>query len=123
MDLKGTQLIRAPRADVWKRLNEPATLKACLPGCESYEEAGNGTYDAVILAALGPVNARFQVDDRSGSTMRMPGVPRRFSSATLPLPGIAALQGEQCDPALIGELRQWPVLLSRWSLRGESDEP
>jgi carbon monoxide dehydrogenase subunit G len=60
MDFNGTQLIRAPRADVWKRLNDPATLKACLPGCESYEAAQDGAYDAVILAALGPVKARFK---------------------------------------------------------------
>jgi carbon monoxide dehydrogenase subunit G len=60
MDFNGTRLIRAPRADVWERLNDPATLKACLPGCESYEAAQDGTYDAVILAALGPVKARFK---------------------------------------------------------------
>ena len=60
MDFKGTQLIRAPRADVWKRLNDPATLKACLPGCETYEAADDGSYDAVILAAIGPVKARFK---------------------------------------------------------------
>src|SRR5260370_32611092 len=60
MDFNGMRLIRAPRADVWKRLNDPATLKACLPGCESYEAAQDGAYDAVILAALGPVKARFK---------------------------------------------------------------
>jgi carbon monoxide dehydrogenase subunit G len=60
VDFKGTQLIRAPRAEVWKRLNDPVTLKACLPGCESDEEADDGSYDAVILAALGPVKAYFK---------------------------------------------------------------
>jgi crotonobetainyl-CoA:carnitine CoA-transferase CaiB-like acyl-CoA transferase len=73
-----------------------------------------------------------QVDDRSGGTMRMPGVPWRFSSATLPPPGIPAFQGEHniellaernVNPALIDELRQRRVLLSRRSLRGEFDEP
>ena len=73
-----------------------------------------------------------QVDDRSGGTMRMPGAPWRFSSATLPPPGIPAFQGEHnvellaernVDPALIEELRQRRVLLSRRSLRGEFDAP
>src|SRR5580698_9526100 len=62
------------------------------------------------------------VDDRSGGTMRMPGPPWRFSDATLPPPGIPAFQGEHnvellaernVDPALIEELRQRRVLLSR----------
>ncbi|WP_301782508.1 SRPBCC domain-containing protein [Caballeronia sp. SEWSISQ10-4 2] len=39
MDFDGTRLIRAPRADVWKRLNDPAMLKTCLPCCESYAAA------------------------------------------------------------------------------------
>jgi crotonobetainyl-CoA:carnitine CoA-transferase CaiB-like acyl-CoA transferase len=73
-----------------------------------------------------------QVDDRSGGTMRMPGVPWRFSGATLPPPGVPAFQGEHnvevlaernVDPALIDELRHRRVLLSRRSLRGEFDEP
>jgi CoA:oxalate CoA-transferase len=73
-----------------------------------------------------------EIDDRNGGTMRMPGVPWRFSSAILPKPGIPAFQGEHnvelltergVDPALIQELRQRRVLLSRRSLRGEFDAP
>jgi crotonobetainyl-CoA:carnitine CoA-transferase CaiB-like acyl-CoA transferase len=72
------------------------------------------------------------VDDRSGGTMRMPGTPWRFSGADLPAPGIPAFQGEHniellkernVDPALIEQLRQRRILLSRRSLRGEFDEP
>lgn len=72
-----------------------------------------------------------EVDDRSGGTMRMPGAPWRFSAATLPPPGIPAFQGEhnvellkerKLDPALIQELRERRILLSRSSLRGEFDE-
>jgi len=73
-----------------------------------------------------------EVDDRNGGTMRMPGAPWRFSTATLPKPGSPAFQGEHnvellsergIDPALIQELRQRRVLLSRRSLRGEFDQP
>ncbi|GJH08266.1 CoA transferase [Caballeronia novacaledonica] len=71
------------------------------------------------------------VDDRTGGTMRMPGPPWRFSGATLPQPGIPAFQGEHniellkernVDPAMIHELRQRKILLSRKSLRGDFDE-
>ncbi|KAA1003809.1 hypothetical protein FVF58_34550 [Paraburkholderia panacisoli] len=54
MDWKGTQSIRAPCADVWKRRNDPATLKACMPGCESYKQPDDGSHEAVILDTLGP---------------------------------------------------------------------
>lgn len=60
MDFNGTQLIKAPQAEVWNRLNDPWTLKECLPGCEQYEQTDDGTYDAVILASLGPIKARFK---------------------------------------------------------------
>ncbi|MFD1559418.1 CaiB/BaiF CoA transferase family protein [Paraburkholderia silviterrae] len=73
-----------------------------------------------------------EVDDRNGGTMRMPGSPWRFSGATLPAPGIPAFQGEHniellternVDPALIQELRERRILLSRRSLRGDFDAP
>ncbi|WP_341315428.1 CoA transferase [Paraburkholderia sp. IMGN_8] len=72
-----------------------------------------------------------EVDNREGGTMRMPGAPWRFSGATLPPPGIPAFQGEHnvellaernMDPAVIQELRQRKILLSRKSLRGDFDE-
>lgn len=71
-----------------------------------------------------------EVDDRTGGTMRMPGPPWRFSTATLPAPGIPAFQGEHniellsernIDPATIQSLRERRVLVSRKSLRGDFD--
>ncbi|NPT42512.1 CoA transferase [Paraburkholderia sp. 1N] len=73
-----------------------------------------------------------EVDDRSGGTMRMPGPPWRFSTATLPPPGIPAFQGEHnvellaernVDPAFIQELRERRVLLSRRGIREDFDAP
>ncbi len=70
------------------------------------------------------------VDDRGGSTVRMPGAPWRFSASELPPPGIPAFQGEhnaelllehKVDPALIDDLKQRRVLLSRRSPRGAYD--
>lgn len=59
MEITGTQVIAAPRADVWKALNDPATLKRCLPGCESVEQAGPDEFRIVITAAIGPLRPRF----------------------------------------------------------------
>ncbi|TDG19426.1 carbon monoxide dehydrogenase [Paraburkholderia silviterrae] len=60
MEFKGSQHISASRAVVWQRLNDPHTLRQCLPGCEQYELAEDGSYDAVIAAAFGPIKARFK---------------------------------------------------------------
>ncbi|WP_233889763.1 SRPBCC family protein [Paraburkholderia flagellata] len=60
MEFKGSQRINASRAAVWQRLNDPRTLQRCLPGCEHYERAEDGSYDAVIVAAVGPIKARFK---------------------------------------------------------------
>lgn len=60
MDFSGSQQISAPRAEVWRRLNDPFTLQQCLPGCEHYQQAPDGTYDAIIVAAIGPIKARFK---------------------------------------------------------------
>ncbi|QUN32513.1 carbon monoxide dehydrogenase subunit G (plasmid) [Cupriavidus sp. KK10] len=60
MEFTGTQIIKASRAEVWKRLNDPATFQQCLPGCEQYQQGTDGGYDAVIVASVGPIKARFK---------------------------------------------------------------
>lgn len=45
---------------MWRRLNDPLTLQQCLPGCEQYQQQPDGSYDAVIVAAIGPIKARFK---------------------------------------------------------------
>ena len=37
MDMQGERRIPAPRQLVWERLNDPETLKQCIPGCEIAE--------------------------------------------------------------------------------------
>jgi uncharacterized protein len=59
MEITGTQSIPAPRARVWDALNDPAILKASLPGCESVERAGDDAFKVVVAAAIGPLRARF----------------------------------------------------------------
>lgn len=59
MEITGTQSIAAPRARVWEALNDPVVLKACLPGCESVERNGDDAFKVVVVAAIGPLRARF----------------------------------------------------------------
>lgn len=60
MEITGQQHIAAPRARVWDALNDPAVLKACLPGCESVERVTPEEFKVVIRLAIGPLRARFQ---------------------------------------------------------------
>jgi carbon monoxide dehydrogenase subunit G len=59
MDLNGSFDLPAPRDTVWAALNDPAVLKECLAGCESFEPDGEHAYRSVVAASIGPVKARF----------------------------------------------------------------
>lgn len=60
MDLSGEQLIPAPRQKVWEALNDPAVLRACIPGCQSLEQDGPDRFAAVAEVRIGPIGARFK---------------------------------------------------------------
>ena len=60
MDIIGQQVIPASRDAVWKALNDPIVLKACLPGCESVEQTSPEEFRVAIKAVIGPLRARFQ---------------------------------------------------------------
>lgn len=59
MDLSNTRVIPASPASVWEALNDPAVLKACVPGCETFERTEDGAFKVVMAARIGPVSARF----------------------------------------------------------------
>lgn len=59
MKLGGKQLIIAPRKQVWDALMNPEFLKKSIPGCESVELIGENQYQATVVAAVGPVKAKF----------------------------------------------------------------
>jgi carbon monoxide dehydrogenase subunit G len=53
------QLAATPEA-VWAKLNDPAVLKACIPGCDSLEVVGENEFLAVATNKIGPVKATFK---------------------------------------------------------------
>ncbi len=64
MEMTDERRIPAPREAVWAALNDPAALRAAIPGCERFEAAGEDGYAARITAKVGPVKAGFDFDIR-----------------------------------------------------------
>lgn len=59
MEIANTRFVPAPRERVWAALNDPETLKACIPGCESFVHEADDRWSATVLTKIGPVSARF----------------------------------------------------------------
>jgi carbon monoxide dehydrogenase subunit G len=59
MEMTGAHSVPAPVDRVWRELNDPDTLRSCIPGCESIDADGENAYRVVISAKVGPVAARF----------------------------------------------------------------
>ena len=72
MQLKGEQILPVSQQAAWEALNDTDLLKEAIPGCESITQstaepdaAGDtanvvGVYDLVMVAAVGPVKAKFK---------------------------------------------------------------
>ncbi len=59
MEMTGEQLIPVPQEKVWRGLNDPEVLKACITGCESIDKVSDNEYKVALVAAVGPVKAKF----------------------------------------------------------------
>lgn len=59
MILEGETLVPATRQAVWRALNDPEALRACIPGCQSLEKLSDTDFTASVRAAIGPVSATF----------------------------------------------------------------
>jgi len=75
MEMKGEQLIPLPQEATWAALNDTAVLKDCIPGCESIEQIGENQYAIVMIAKVGPVNAKFN----GKMTLRDVDPPRAYT--------------------------------------------
>ena len=59
MEIKGEYRLASSREQVWAALNDPDMLRKCIPGCESLERVSDTELNATVMAAIGPVKARF----------------------------------------------------------------
>ncbi len=60
MEMSESRILPVAQQIAWEALNDPDVLKACIPGCESIERTAGNEYTLALVAAVGPVKARFQ---------------------------------------------------------------
>jgi carbon monoxide dehydrogenase subunit G len=60
MIMTGEKQLPASRETVWVKLNDPAVLKTCIPGCEELLTIGENEFQVVATNKIGPVKARFK---------------------------------------------------------------
>lgn len=59
MEVSGSRRIPAPREVVWSALDDLATLKACIPGCERLERVSDDAFEGLVATKIGPIRAEF----------------------------------------------------------------
>ena len=60
MAMTGEVQLPASRETVWTKLNEPAVLRSCIPGCEQLDRNSDNEFQAVATIKIGPVKARWK---------------------------------------------------------------
>ena len=60
--IEGEERIAAPIAAVWAALNDPETLKHCIPGCQKLEKTAENGLAATVVLKIGPIQATFLGD-------------------------------------------------------------
>ncbi|MEI9993787.1 MAG: carbon monoxide dehydrogenase subunit G [Rhizomicrobium sp.] len=60
MDFTGRYVMTAPPERVWEGINDPAVLKACIPGCEQLDKLSPTEFAAAAKVKIGPVSATFK---------------------------------------------------------------
>ena len=60
MTMSGEVKLPAGKQTVWARLNDPETLKACIPGCQELVKDSDTQFRATTKLAIGPVKATFK---------------------------------------------------------------
>jgi uncharacterized protein len=68
----GSAILNAPRADVWRALNDPAVLVRTIPGCQLLEEVGPDAYRMTITAGVASIKGTY-LGDVSLTDQQQPG--------------------------------------------------
>jgi uncharacterized protein len=61
MELENEQHINFGQSEVWQALNDPEILRLCIPLCDSVQKIGDREFRVTMVAAVGPVRAKFNV--------------------------------------------------------------
>jgi carbon monoxide dehydrogenase subunit G len=60
MQLTSQQTLPVAQDVAWRSLNDIDLLRVSIPGCESITPTGENEYEALVVAAVGPVKAKFK---------------------------------------------------------------
>lgn len=60
MELSQQQSLPVSQAQAWEALNDITLLQSAIPGCEGITPTGENQYEVIVLAAIGPVKAKFK---------------------------------------------------------------
>jgi carbon monoxide dehydrogenase subunit G len=60
MQLNNEQTLPVSQAIAWASLNDMSLIQQAIPGCEGIVEVGENSYEVVVVAAIGPVKAKFK---------------------------------------------------------------
>jgi carbon monoxide dehydrogenase subunit G len=59
MKVEGTYKIEGSRGRVWQLMTSPEVLQRCVPGCQTLEAAGDGSYKVTLKAGVGSIKGLF----------------------------------------------------------------
>lgn len=59
MEMLGNRRLGVTQQQAWEALNDPETLKKCIPGCDRFELTGDNQYTVGLALKIGPVSAKF----------------------------------------------------------------
>lgn len=60
MQLQSQQSLPVGQAQAWEALNDISLLEKAVPGCEGLRPMGENRYEVLVVAAIGPVKAKFK---------------------------------------------------------------
>ncbi len=60
MQLSNTQTLPVNQAIAWESLNDMTLIQQAIPGCEGIVTTGENEYEVIVVAAIGPVKAKFK---------------------------------------------------------------
>ncbi|KQX39596.1 CoxG family protein [Variovorax sp. Root434] len=59
MEMLGNRRLGITQQQAWDALNDPETLKKCIPGCDKFELTGDNQYSVALALKIGPISAKF----------------------------------------------------------------
>lgn len=106
MEMNGSRHLAVTQQQAWEALNDPAVLKACIPGCEKVEATGDNQYAVAVAVRVGPVAAKFNgrimlADVQAPNSYRLSfdgqGGPAGFGKGTAQVRLAPPAEGAGCE--------------------------